>query len=57
MTGPSLILSAPAVMAGLGTAWLLYYYRPDTGARSLVSGGLLALWPAATSAAPTAGAG
>jgi len=35
----------------------LYYYRPDTAARSLVSGGLLALWPAATSTAPTAGAG
>jgi predicted lipoprotein with Yx(FWY)xxD motif len=35
----------------------LYYYRPDTATRSLVSGGLLALWPAATSAAPTAGAG
>jgi predicted lipoprotein with Yx(FWY)xxD motif len=35
----------------------LYYYRPDTAARSLVSGSLLALWPAATSTAPTAGAG
>jgi predicted lipoprotein with Yx(FWY)xxD motif len=35
----------------------LYYYRPDTAARSLVSGGLLALWPAATSTAPAAGAG
>ena len=35
----------------------LYYYRPDTAARSLVSGGLLALWPAATSTAPTGGAG
>jgi predicted lipoprotein with Yx(FWY)xxD motif len=34
----------------------LYYYRPDTATRSLVSGGLLALWPAVTSAAPTAGA-
>jgi predicted lipoprotein with Yx(FWY)xxD motif len=35
----------------------LYYYRPDTATRSLVSGGLLALWPAVTSAAPRAGAG
>jgi len=35
----------------------LYYYRPDTAASSLVSGGLLALWPAVTSTAPTAGTG
>jgi predicted lipoprotein with Yx(FWY)xxD motif len=35
----------------------LYYYRPDTATRSLVSGGLLALWPAVTSTAPTTGAG
>lgn len=35
----------------------LYYYRPDTATKSLVSGGLLALWPAVTSTMPTAGAG
>ncbi len=34
----------------------LYYYRPDTAARSLVSGGLARLWPPLTSAAPTAAA-
>jgi predicted lipoprotein with Yx(FWY)xxD motif len=32
----------------------LYYYRPDTATRSLVSGGLATLWPPLTSAAPTA---
>ena len=32
----------------------LYFYRPDTQARSLVTGGVAALWPALTSAAPTA---
>ena len=34
----------------------LYFYRPDTAAKSFVSGGVAALWPALTSAAPT-GAG
>src|SRR5215831_17974800 len=32
----------------------LYYYRPDTAAKSLVTGGVAALWPPLTSAAPTA---
>ena len=32
----------------------LYFYRPDTQARSLVTGGVAALWPPLTSAAPTA---
>jgi predicted lipoprotein with Yx(FWY)xxD motif len=31
----------------------LYYYQPDTAAKSLVSGQLLAAWPAVTSAMPT----
>jgi predicted lipoprotein with Yx(FWY)xxD motif len=31
----------------------LYYYQPDTAAKSLVSGQLLAAWPAVTSARPT----
>jgi predicted lipoprotein with Yx(FWY)xxD motif len=34
----------------------LYYYRPDTATRSLVTGGLAQLWPPLTSPAP-AGAG
>jgi predicted lipoprotein with Yx(FWY)xxD motif len=32
----------------------LYYYQPDTATKSLVSGGLAALWPPLTSAAPAA---
>jgi predicted lipoprotein with Yx(FWY)xxD motif len=32
----------------------LYFYQPDTATHSLVSGGLAALWPPLTSAAPTA---
>jgi predicted lipoprotein with Yx(FWY)xxD motif len=33
----------------------LYFYRADTAAKSLVTGGVAALWPPLTSAAPTAG--
>jgi predicted lipoprotein with Yx(FWY)xxD motif len=32
----------------------LYFYRPDTAARSFVTGSLARLWPPLTSAAPTA---
>src|SRR5215467_12516622 len=32
----------------------LYFYRPDTAAKSLVTAGVAALWPPLTSAAPTA---
>jgi predicted lipoprotein with Yx(FWY)xxD motif len=32
----------------------LYFYRPDTATRSLVTGGLARLWPPLTGAAPTA---
>src|ERR1700759_3097873 len=31
----------------------LYYYQPDTAAKSLVSGQLLALWPAVPASMPT----
>jgi predicted lipoprotein with Yx(FWY)xxD motif len=34
----------------------LYYYRPDTATRSLVTGGLAQLWPPLTSAAPATAA-
>jgi predicted lipoprotein with Yx(FWY)xxD motif len=30
----------------------LYFYRPDTATKSLVSGGLATLWPPLTAAAP-----
>ena len=32
----------------------LYFYRPDTAAKSLVTGSLASLWPPLTSPAPTA---
>jgi predicted lipoprotein with Yx(FWY)xxD motif len=32
----------------------LYFYRPDTAAKSFVTGGVATLWPPLTSAAPTA---
>ena len=32
----------------------LYYYLPDTAAKSVVTGGLAALWPPLTSASPAA---
>ena len=31
----------------------LYFYRPDTAAKSFVTGGVAALWPPLTSTAPT----
>jgi predicted lipoprotein with Yx(FWY)xxD motif len=58
------VRTAAAVVAGRSETILtgpgglpLYYYRPDTATRSLVTGGLLALWPAVTSAGPAAGTG
>ena len=37
-----------------GAGLPLYYYRPDTAAKSFVTGALAQLWPPLTSAAPTA---
>ena len=37
-----------------GAGLPLYYYRPDTAAKSFVTGALARLWPPLTSAAPTA---
>src|SRR6516162_10504149 len=55
------VRTAPATVAGKTETILvnsgglpLYFYRPDTAAASLVTGGVAALWPALTSAAPTA---
>jgi predicted lipoprotein with Yx(FWY)xxD motif len=39
-----------------GAGLPLYYYRPDTAAKSFVTGALAQLWPPLTSAAPTAAA-
>ena len=55
------VRTAPATVAGTTETILvnsgglpLYFYRPDTAATSLVTGGVAALRPALTSAAPTA---
>ena len=55
------VRTAPATVAGTTETILvnsgglpLYFYRPDTAARSLVTAGVAALWPPLTSAAPTA---
>ena len=53
--------TAPVTVAGKTETILvnahglpLYFYRPDTAAKSFVTGGLARLWPPVTSAAPTA---
>jgi predicted lipoprotein with Yx(FWY)xxD motif len=58
------VRTAPATVAGRTETILvnahglpLYFYRPDTAARSLVTGSLAQLWPPLTSAAPAAAAG
>ena len=55
------VRTAPATVAGKAETILvnahglpLYFYRPDTAAKSFVTGGLARLWPPLTSAAPTA---
>jgi predicted lipoprotein with Yx(FWY)xxD motif len=55
------VRTAPATVAGRTETILvnahglpLYFYRPDTAARSFVTGSLAQLWPPLTSAAPTA---
>ena len=60
-TTAATVRTAPAAVAGktetilVNSAGLpLYYYRPDTAAKSLVTGGVAALWLPLTSAAPTA---
>ena len=64
-TGPhaaaATVRTAPAAVAGKTETILvnsgglpLYFYRSDTAATSLVTGGVAALWLALTSAAPTA---
>jgi predicted lipoprotein with Yx(FWY)xxD motif len=56
------VRTAPAAVAGKtepilvnGHGLPLYFYKPDTAAKSLVSGALAQLWPPLTSAAPAAG--
>jgi predicted lipoprotein with Yx(FWY)xxD motif len=54
------VRTAPANVAGTSETILvnahglpLYFYRPDTAAKSFVTGSLARLWPPLTSAAPT----
>jgi predicted lipoprotein with Yx(FWY)xxD motif len=60
-TAAATVRTAPANVAGRTETILvtaqgqpLYFYRPDTAAKSLVTGSLASLWPPLTSAAPTA---
>ena len=55
------VRTAPANVAGTSETILvnahglpLYFYRPDTATKSLVTGSLASLWPPLTSPAPTA---
>ena len=55
------VRTAPAAVAGKTQTILvnssglpLYFYQPDTATKSLVTGGVAALWPPLISAAPTA---
>src|SRR5258708_34972189 len=58
------VRTAPATVGGKAETVLvngrglpLYYYRPDTATRSLVTRALAQLWPPLTSAAPAAARG
>ena len=60
-TTSATVRTASATVAGKTEAILvnsgglpLYFYRPDTAAKSVVTGGVAALWPPLTSATPTA---
>jgi predicted lipoprotein with Yx(FWY)xxD motif len=55
------VRTTPATVGGMtetilvnGRGLPLYYYRPDTATKSLVTGGLAQLWPPLISAAPAA---
>ena len=61
-SGAAAVRTASATVAGKtetilvnGHGLPLYFYKPDTAAKSLVSGALAQLWPPLTSAAPAAG--
>src|ERR1700728_2203501 len=60
-SGAAAVRTASATVAGKtetilvnGHGLPLYFYKPDTAAKSLVSGALAQLWPPLTSAAPAA---
>jgi predicted lipoprotein with Yx(FWY)xxD motif len=47
------VAGRPETVLVSGHGLPLYYYRPDTATRSLVTGNLAQLWPPLTSGAPT----
>jgi predicted lipoprotein with Yx(FWY)xxD motif len=47
------VAGKPETVLVSGHGLPLYYYRPDTATRSLVTGSLAQLWPPLTSGAPT----
>jgi len=53
-TGPATVAGQTETILVSAHGLPLYFYRPDTATRSLVTGGLARLWPPLTSAAPTA---
>jgi predicted lipoprotein with Yx(FWY)xxD motif len=60
-TAAATVRTAQATVGGTSETILVnahglpvYFYRPDTATRSLVTGGLAQLWPPLTSAVPTA---
>jgi predicted lipoprotein with Yx(FWY)xxD motif len=53
-TAPATVGTKTETILVNGAGLPLYYYRPDTAARSLVTGALARLWPPLTSAAPAA---
>ena len=53
-TAPAAVADRTETILVNGRGLPLYFYRPDTAARSLVTGSLAQLWPPLTSAAPTA---
>src|SRR6201986_1262192 len=60
-SSPATVRTVPATVAGktetvlvTSQALPLYYYQSDTAAKSVVTGGLAALWPPLTSASPAA---
>jgi predicted lipoprotein with Yx(FWY)xxD motif len=60
-TSPGTVRTVQAAVGGKtetilvnGQGLPLYYYPPDTAAKSVVTGGLAALWPPLTSASPGA---
>jgi predicted lipoprotein with Yx(FWY)xxD motif len=53
-TAPANVVGTTETILVTAQGLPLYFYRPDTAAKSLVTGSLASLWPPLTSPAPTA---